>query len=193
MATTQFRQHAIGIFSNRGAAEHALRELRAAGFPMDQVSILAKDTDGNEKIAGVETQETTGNKADEGAKAGAITGGIGGAIVGALEALGFATFIPLLFPGGQILAFGTVAANAFATAVAGGAIGAAGGGLLGGLIGWGVPEKRAKVYQDRLGAGDYLVMVEGDEAEIRRAESIFSPQGIQEWGVYEAPQPTVHR
>jgi hypothetical protein len=79
------------------------------------------------------------------------------------------------------------AGTAIATTLSGGAIGAAAGSLLGALIGLGIPEERAKVYNDRVSRGDYLVIVDGSDDDIRRAESILSHRGIQEWGVYDAP------
>jgi hypothetical protein len=51
-------------------------------------------------------------------------------------------------------------------------LGAAAGGLLGGLVGLGVPEERAKIYSDRVSGGDYLVIIDGNEEEMYRAESI---------------------
>jgi uncharacterized protein (TIGR02271 family) len=73
------------------------------------------------------------------------------------------------------------------TTAAGGAIGAAAGSLLGGLVGMGIPEEQANVYNNRVSGGDYLVMVDGTDAEINRAEAILSHRGIQEWGVYDIP------
>jgi hypothetical protein len=78
-------------------------------------------------------------------------------------------------------------ATALATALSGGAIGAAAGGLLGALVGLGIPEERARVYNSRLSQGDYLVIVDGTDDEIRRAGAILSNRGIQEWGIYDAP------
>jgi uncharacterized membrane protein len=78
-------------------------------------------------------------------------------------------------------------ATAIATTLAGGAIGAAVGGLIGGLVGLGIPEERAKVYQDQVVSGDYLVIVDGTEAEILRAERIFRSKGVREWDVYNPP------
>jgi hypothetical protein len=77
-------------------------------------------------------------------------------------------------------------ATTIATTLSGGAIGAAAGGLVGALVGLGIPEERAKVYNDRLSRGDYLIFVEGTEDEIRRAETILHHRGIQEWGIYDA-------
>jgi hypothetical protein len=79
------------------------------------------------------------------------------------------------------------AATALATTLTGGAIGAAAGSLLGGLVGLGIPEDRAKVYSDRVDRGDYLVMAEGTDEEIDRAEAIFRRHGIHEWGIYDFP------
>ena len=52
------------------------------------------------------------------------------------------------------------------------------------MIGNGVSQEQAKAYSDRLSNGDYLVIIDGTDDEIHRAESILSVQGIQDWGVY---------
>jgi hypothetical protein len=70
-------------------------------------------------------------------------------------------------------------ATAIATTVAGGAIGAVTGGLLGALVGLGIPEERARVYQDRISRGHYLILVEGTDDEISRAEAILRHRGIE--------------
>jgi uncharacterized protein (TIGR02271 family) len=58
---------------------------------------------------------------------------------------------------------------------------------MGALIGLGIPEERAKVYNDRVSAGEYLVMVDGTDAEIAKAEAILNHRDIEEWGVYDVP------
>lgn len=176
------RRRAVGVFPHRRNAEAALRELRDAGFDMDHVSVVGKNADSGDQIAGVEMSDRAGgNKADEGAKAGAATGGALGGLTGLLVGLG-----ALAIPGiGPVMAGGALA-TALASTVAGGAIGAAAGGLTGALVGLGIPEERAKFYNDRVTRGDYLVMLDGTEDEIRRAEPIFSRHGIQDWGIYDA-------
>jgi hypothetical protein len=81
---------------------------------------------------------------------------------------------------------GGALATALGTALTGGAIGAAGGSLVGGLVGLGIPEGQAKIYGDRISQGGYVVMVEGTEDDISRAESILGRGGIQDWGIYNA-------
>jgi hypothetical protein len=172
-------RRAVGLFSSRREAESALNTLKSSGFPMDKVSVIARDGDRQDDIAGVETSDRVGNKADEGAVAGSVAGGAVGGLTGLLVGLG-----TLAIPGiGPVMLAGA-GATALATTISGGAIGAAAGGLLGALVGLGIPEERARVYNERVSQGDYLVMVDGSEAEVQRAESILSQQGIQEWGIY---------
>lgn len=172
-------KRAIGAFPHRRDAEVALADLRDSGFSMNRVSVIAKDAD--RPIAGVDTNPRTGNKVDEGAKAGAATGGALGGLGGLLVGLG-----ALAIPGIGPVMLGGAAATAIATAISGGAIGAAAGGLVGALAGLGIPEDRARVYNDRLARGDYLVIVDGTEDEVRRAEAILKRHGIQEFDSYDA-------
>ena len=175
-------KRAAGLFYSREEAEAAVRGLKDAGFDQDRISVIARDAD---KVDGVETTEEVGNKADEGAAAGAVTGGALGGITGLLVGLG-----ALAIPGvGPILLAGAEA-TAIATTLAGGAIGAATGGLVGALIGLGIPEEKAKVYSDRVAGGSFLVMVTGTEAEVKRAEIIMQRCGVEEFGIYNAPTQT---
>lgn len=175
-------KRAVGVFPTSQQAEQALSELRDRGFAMDKVSVVAKDANRRDEIAGADVKDRVGNKADDGAKTGAVAGGALGGLTGLLVGLG-----ALAIPGiGPIMLAGA-GATALATTLSGGAIGAAAGGLVGALAGLGIPEERAKVYHDRISQGDYLVIVEGTDAELGQAESIFSRRGIQEWSVYDAP------
>ncbi len=175
-------RRAVGTFSSRNDIEYALRELRDAGFDMNKASVIARNNDTGNQVAGVETQEQVGNKADEGAAAGVLTGGVFGGITGLLVGLG-----SLAVPGvGPILLAGEIA-TALITTVAGAGIGAATGGLLGALVGLGIPEERARVYNERIERGDYLLILDGTEASINGAEVIVKNRGIEEFEIYNAP------
>ena len=131
-------KRAVGVFARREDAERALNELRNSGFSMNQVSVVAKDADRGD-LAGADMNAQVGNKADEGATAGAVTGGALGGITGLLVGLG-----ALAIPGvGPVMLAGATA-TALATALSGGAIGAAAGGLLGAIVGLGIPEEQAR-------------------------------------------------
>ncbi|MDA0268156.1 MAG: DUF1269 domain-containing protein [Cyanobacteria bacterium] len=189
MVNHEFIQHAAGVFSSKAQLEAAVEALKSKGFPLPQMSVVAKGAaeEGSEAapVTGVQVQETIGNKSADSARTGAVVGGIGGVVLGAAESLGAATVLALLPGAGQVLIFGTVAANALATAVLGGVTGAAGGGLIGGLLGWGVPEKQTKLYQDRVADGQFLLMLEGTATQIEDATQVLNPYGVQEWGVYQ--------
>ncbi|MEG4504974.1 histidine kinase [Microcoleus sp. F6_B4] len=173
-------KRAVGVFSTRRETEHALGELRTAGFDMNRVSVIAKDADSKGDIAGIDVHDSTDNKADEGATKGALTGGTLGGLTGLLVGLGL-----VAIPGiGPIMLAGA-SATAIATTLAGTALGAAAGSLIGALVGMGIPEEQAKVYNDRVARGDYLVLVDGSEAEVARAETILSRGGIQDWNTYD--------
>ena len=172
-------QHAIGIFSNRQDAEHALTELRDAGFNMDKVSVIVKNAGGNDQIGGADVSDSKGEQIAGGTKAGATAGAATGGIVALVGSLGV-----LAIPGVGVAAeVGFLLANT----LLGGVIGAATGALAGALIGWGVPEDKAKYYDERVSQGDYLVVVQGTAEEILRAEAIIEHRGVRDWGIYDAP------
>jgi uncharacterized protein (TIGR02271 family) len=181
MNAVQYRR-ATGLFYSRDEAEAAIRDLKNHGFNMDRVSVIAKD--GN-NIAGTESTENIGNKADEGAATGALTGGALGGITGLLVGLG-----ALAIPGiGPILLAGATATT-LATTLAGAGIGAAAGGLVGALVGLGIPEERAKLYSDRVATGSFLVMVEGRQDEMNSVVDIMRRHGVEELDVYDLDAPT---
>lgn len=175
-------RRAVGVFSSHRAAESALQDLKSSGFPMDRVSVIAKDADKNrEHMAGADVKDARGNKADEGAATGALAGGTLGGLTGLLVGLG-----ALAIPGiGPVMLAGATA-TAIATTLSGTAIGAAAGGLLGALIGLGIPEEQARVYHDRVSRGDYLVIVDGNNDEIARAEAILRRHNVEDWGIYDS-------
>ncbi|MEG4169947.1 MULTISPECIES: histidine kinase [unclassified Microcoleus] len=174
------QKRAVGVFSTRRETEHALGELRTAGFDMNRVSVIAKDAESKGEIAGIDVHDSADNKSDEGATKGALTGGTLGGLTGLLVGLGL-----VAIPGiGPIMLAGA-SATAIATTLAGTALGAAAGGLIGALVGMGIPEEEARAYNDRVAKGDYLVLVDGSEAEVARAETILSRGGIQHWNTYD--------
>ncbi|NEQ32340.1 MAG: hypothetical protein F6K04_15285 [Leptolyngbya sp. SIO4C5] len=167
-------QRAIGLFSDRAVAEAALTKLRDAGFNMDKISVVT-NRDRATSMAGTEVKGKD-EQAKGGAKAGAVAGTATGGIMGLVGSLGV-----LAIPGvGPALELGVVLANT----LLGAGIGAAGGGLLGALIGWGVPEEKAKYYNERVEAGEYLVMAEGTPEEIQMAEAILEENRVQSWYRY---------
>jgi hypothetical protein len=177
-------KRAIGVFAKRSDVELALHELKNANFPMNKVSVIARDAEQVEEIAGVEVKEHTDNKAEEGAVTGAITGGALGGLTGLLVGLGL-----LAIPGiGPVMLAGA-GATTIASTFAGGAIGATAGTLGGALVGLGIPKEKADAYSDLISKGYYLVLVNGTPEEIGLAERILRNRGVEEWEIYNLPTP----
>jgi hypothetical protein len=176
----KYECRAVGVFANRFETENALLEIKSSGFPMDNVSVVGRNADPENKVAGVEVQKSIDNKADEGAVAGAVTGGALGGVTGLLVGLG-----TLAIPGVGPVILAGAAATALATTLAGTAIGAGGASLLGALIGLGVPDNDAQVYSDLLEQGYYLVVVDGTETQVLDAGEILTRKGVHQWQVYD--------
>jgi hypothetical protein len=162
--------HAIGVFSNRQAANQALNHLKDAGFPIAQISLVARDSDWGQQQSEDVMRELV-ERARQGATTGSVEGLVTGNKIGSVAGflLGLST---LAIPGiGQMILAGSAGTIA-AYILSSGVVGVAAGGLVGGLIGLGITEAQVK-SDDRVATGDYLLMVAGTDDEISRAESIL--------------------
>jgi hypothetical protein len=180
---TQGRSHyrrAVGVFKNRSDLEAVLRALKDDNYDMNRVSLIARHAD---DVEGAEEVTDRGDtEAQEGAGIGASTGTVLGGVGGLLVGLGV-----LAIPGvGPILAAGAEI-NALASTLAGAGIGAAAGGIVGALVGLGIPEEHANMYNDRVKAGQYLLMISGTEADLKRVESILRDRNVTDFNIYDAP------
>lgn len=155
----------IGIFKTEDLAIRAIEGLRSSGYRDDEISIITKDEEKYNALTNKVGKDVTNEKdAAGGAAAGAVTGGTIGGFGGLLLGLG-----ALAIPGvGPIVAAGPIAA-AITGALAGGAV----GGLAGALIDYGVPEIEAKEYEERINAGDILILVDDDEQKRDEAYDHF--------------------
>lgn len=178
--TTRQPLQGIGVFPNRQTTEAALTALQKARFPMQQVSIFAKNSpDRLDALNRVNTHDVMAEQAEAGGKTGAVAGtalgGLGGLLVG---------ISTIAVPGvGPFIAAGSLG-TLLATTLAGSGIGAISGEVIGAFVGLGVPDRQATVYGDRLSRGDDVIMVEGNQEQLHRAEAILTVHNIQEWGVY---------
>jgi hypothetical protein len=177
------QKRAFGVFPSRKQAEQALNELKDSGFSMDKVSIIAKQAEENDQLSGAKMSDRVGDRDVE-----STTSVVGDAMTGATWGTVLVGLTSLALPGiGPILAAGSLGAGLIA-GVGGMALGASNtAGLVKALADLGIPAERAEAYSDRLVQGDYLVIVDGIEEEIHRAEEIFKNGDIQAWIVFDAP------
>ena len=148
------------IASTHDQAESIVKQLQAARFSNDDISVLFPNKSGTKDFA-----HEHNTKAPEGAVAGAGAGGVLGGTLGALVGIG-ALAIPGLGP--------FIAAGPLLSALSGAAAGAAVGGVAGALVGMGIPEIEAKRYEGKVKDGNILISVHAEKSEgVKAAEQIF--------------------
>ena len=154
----------VGLFTESGYAEGAIRELKQAGFTADQIGVATHDR--------LEPPDppTHSDEGSETATVGALTGGVIGSLLGLLGSL--------LIPGvGPILVGGVLAS------LLGAGVGATAGGLIGALIDIGVSENDAQHFEAGLRTGGTLVTVNAGGrtgealAILTRHEADMGPSG----------------
>jgi uncharacterized protein YjbJ (UPF0337 family) len=141
-----------GLFNDRDSAEKAYSSLRSRGYSDNDVNLMMSDQTRDSWFSGEDTGNTTelGSKALEGAGAGSAIGGTLGAIIAGIAAIGTNVVLPGL---------GLIVAGPLAAALAGAGAGGLTGGLVGALIGSGIPEERAKLYDEGIRNGGMVMGV----------------------------------
>lgn len=151
-------QAVVASYQSHADAEAAVRRLSAGGVPINSISIIGRNFETHEDIVGF---YRPADAALAGAGEGAWFGGLFGLMIGAM---GFFV-LPII---GGIMVIGPLAG------MIAGAIGGAGvGALIAGLVAVGIPKDQALKYQERLQAGEFLVVVHGSLTETARANEIF--------------------
>ncbi len=141
-----------GLFRDRESAERAYGSLNSRGYSNDDFNMIMSD-DTRKKYF---TDDDTADKSDldtkawEGAGKGAAIGGTIGATLAAIAAIGTSVALP---------GIGLLIAGPLAAGIAGAGAGGATGGLIGALIGSGIPEDRAKQYDEGVRSGGILMGV----------------------------------
>lgn len=139
-----------GLFRDRESAERAYNTLRNRGYTDDDINVIMSDEARDRWFAEDDYSSELGSKTLEGAGAGSATGGTLGAIIGGIAAIGTNVMLPGL---------GLVASGPLAAALAGAGAGGLTGGLVGALIGSGIPEERAKYYDEGIRNGGVVIGV----------------------------------
>ncbi len=150
-----------GMFRDRESTENAYNTLHERGYNQDEVHLLMSEDTRKKHFSDDDTE--IGTKAAEGLGKGSAIGGTVGAIAGAIAAIGTALVIPGL---------GFVIAGPIAAGLAGAGAGGLTGGIIGALVGAGIPEERARIYEDGIKKGNVVVGVtprNEDDAEYFRS------------------------
>jgi hypothetical protein len=152
----------VGTYSHIDQAEEAVRQLGQGGFPIQHVSIIARDLGTEKKIHGF---VTSCDVAKASAHTGAWVGGIFGLLVGAAF-----LWVPGVGP--------LIVAGSLASAMLGGLEGAVAGAATAGVLGWltslGISRQHILKYQESVQAGQYLVIAHGSPEEVQKARLVLT-------------------
>ncbi len=135
------QQRAIGIFENALDTEAALKELDKSHFSLEQLFVIAHNTEREEEIVNTQLCESLRTRFDT--------------------------------------RISSVAQDSKVTKDE------AGISLTNALIHLDIPVDNARLYNDLVTKGKYLVMVEGNTADISGAEKILNRYGVREWVIYK--------
>src|SRR5690554_4432918 len=128
------------LYDSISDARNVVQELVDNGFPRDDISLIAQNSEGQTEGVTGQEQENIADGTATGAGIGAALGGLGGLLVG----LG-----ALTIPGvGPIIAAGPIA-----TTLLGAGIGAVGGGVIGALVDLGMPDEEAGYFAEGIRRG----------------------------------------
>jgi hypothetical protein len=139
-----------GLFRDRESAERAYGSLSSRGYSKDDVNLLMSDETRKRHFADDDRKSELGDKALEGAGVGSAIGGTVGATIAAIAAIGTTVALPGL---------GLLVAGPIAAGLAGAGAGGLTGSLIGTLVGSGIPEDRAKHYDEGVRNGGILMGV----------------------------------
>jgi hypothetical protein len=166
----------IAVYEDHAAAEAAIKQLTAAGFAMQDLSVVGKGFHTEEKVVGF---YNLGDRVKFWGTRGAFWGGFWGLFLGGL----FIT-VPVV---GHVVVLGYLAAVVVAgvenAIVVGGlsALGAA-------LYSLGIPKDSVIQYENALKADGFLVMVHGGDGEIARARTVLGTTAASRVDVHVAAQ-----
>jgi hypothetical protein len=146
----------FGTFASSLSAAAAVHQLTTAGFPTEDISVLMSDTEGAKELAAVRNPNS-----------GKTTDGIerGGPLLAEAGAL--------VIPGeGPLVAAGSIIASL---------AGSNETGLVGALLGLGIPEYEAKLYESQIKAGRVMLSIRCVRfEEVSKARDLMNEAGAED-------------
>jgi hypothetical protein len=142
------------LFTNKDSAERAYQRAIERGYSDKDINVMMSDESRKKYYDSPLVKED--NKSVEGMGVGGATGAVIGGIIAAIAAVGTSVLIPGL---------GIVIAGPLAAGLAGAGAGSITGGLAGALIGWGIPEDKARTYEKGIKSGGIVLGVDESKSK----------------------------
>lgn len=140
------------VFEEQSEIDAVIRRLLARNVSRDHISVMGQNFQSETRISGFLTKKDV---ILGGLRSGAIFGSLFGSLLGLLTGVGV-LFVPFV---GPIVAAGPIG-GLLLGATSGALAGSAGAGLASVLVAIGLPEEKAAIYQTRIQAGEFVLMVE---------------------------------
>ena len=168
-SNTQHPPLVTSSFRDRESAERAYESIASRGYKNEDIHVIMSEDTRKRHFSKDSPKSDLGNNALKGAGVGGAVGGVVGATLMGIVAAAAAVTVP---------GIGLVIAGPIAGALAGGATGAAAGGLMGLLVGAGIPEDRARIYESDLRDGGIVLGVRPrHDDDVRYFESEWKTEG----------------
>jgi cation transport regulator ChaB len=152
MVNNTAERNISAVFKEQDQIDTVVKRLLDRGISRDRISVMGNNFQSQTRIAGFITKKDV---IFGGLRSGAVFGSLFGSFLGLLSGVGV-LFIPFV---GPVVAAGPIGA-ALLGAATGALAGSAGAGLASLFITLGMPEEKAAIYETRLKAGEFIVMVE---------------------------------
>ncbi|MCL6434465.1 MAG: ChaB family protein [Leptolyngbyaceae cyanobacterium HOT.MB2.61] len=168
-------------FKDEKKLQDAVQRLLNRGVPKERISIIGRNFQSEARITGFLTKKDV---ILDGLASGALYGSLFGSVLSLLTGVGV-LFIPFL---GAVVAAGPLGA-ALLGATSGALYGALGAGLGSVLISLGMPQDKAAIYQTRVQAGEFLLVVEVPEEKSGETFLLLQSAGGEEVAITDMQLP----
>jgi cation transport regulator ChaB len=169
------------VFEQEAQIDTAIRRLLDRGVAKDNISVMGRNFKSDTRIAGFISKRDV---ILGGLRSGAIFGSLFGSFLSLLSGVGV-LFIPFV---GPVVAAGPIGAVLLGAA-SGAIAGSAGAGLVSVLMTLGMSEDQATLYQTRLQAGEFVIMVEVPSDRTGEYQLLLESAGGKEIHTDAAPLP----
>ncbi len=169
------------ILKTESDVDRVVRRLLDRGVERDYVSVMGKDFQSQTRISGFITKKDV---ILGGLRTGALFGSLFGTLLSLLTGVGV-LFIPFV---GSVVAAGPIS-SVLLGAATGAIAGGAGAGLASALATLGMPEDKATLYETRVKAGEFLLLVETPADRTGEYQALIESEGGEAVHVKEGALP----
>jgi cation transport regulator ChaB len=180
-AQSQLERTISAVFKEQSQIDGVVRRLIERGIPKEDISVMGRNFQSETRITGFISKRDV---ILGGLRSGAIFGSLFGSFLSLLTGVGV-LLVPFV---GPIVAAGPIGAILLG-ATSGALAGSAGAGLVSVLAALGMPEEQAAIYQTRLEAGEFVMMLEVSADRTGEYQLLLESAGAKDIHIMDAPLP----